>query len=112
MHIHGPGVDIDVAPPDPVQQHVTRPDPAGLFHERREQAKLGRAQLQLNITACHAMRLGVQHDIVIGQHLTDTCRADPAQLGADARHQFGNRVGLDHIIIRTRFKPAHLVDLF
>ena len=31
---------------------------------------------------------------------------------ADAGHQFDHRIGLDHIVIRPGFEPAHAIHLF
>ena len=47
VDVDGPGVDVDVAPPDPVEKLLAAPDPARFLHEGGEQTKFGRTKLQV-----------------------------------------------------------------
>ena len=87
MHIHRAGLDINVRAPDRVQQLLTREDAPRMLHEIVEQAELGRSEMNVLTIARnlvgHAINLDVAHrDPVIFQ-----ARTNPAQHGADTRHQ-------------------------
>src|ERR1700749_5352104 len=47
MHVDGALVDIDVAPPDAVEQLLAREHPARMLKEEFEQAIFGRAEIDL-----------------------------------------------------------------
>ena len=65
MDIHGPGIDIDVAPPNPVEQRLARPDPACAFHEGRQQTVFGGGEFHRDPGAMHAVGFSVQHQIAL-----------------------------------------------
>src|SRR5690606_13418770 len=63
MHIHRALIDIDIAPPDTVEQLPARIDAAGMAHEVFEQAVLGGPQMQLAAAAAHAVAGAVDLEI-------------------------------------------------
>ena len=112
MDVDGAGVDVDVAAPDAVQKLFARPDAARLFHEGRQQAELGRAELQRLAVAGHAVGLGIEHDVLVFEPQTGGGGPGAPELRPHPRHQLDDRVGFDHVVVGAGFKPAHAVDLF
>src|SRR6056297_4208114 len=112
VDIDGAGVDIDVAPPDPIKQLFAAPDPAGLFHEGRQQAEFGGSELEILAVAGDAVGFGVEHDILVFQTFAHGAGPGAAQLGAHPGHEFDHRIGFDHVVVRPGFQAAHAVDLF
>ena len=60
VDIDRPRVDIDVAPPDPVEQLFARPDPLGFFQKGREQPEFGRAKFQRIAVPAYPVGFGVK----------------------------------------------------
>ena len=112
MNINGPGIDIDIAAPDPVEQLLAAPDAARLFHERGQQPEFGRPQFQLRRATADPVGFTVQRDIFEGQHLPHGRGTHPAQLGPDAGQKFADRIGFDHVIVGSGFQPTHPVHFF
>ena len=112
MHVHRSGFHIDVAAPDPVQQRFARKYPPRFFHQRRQQAKFGRAKVKHHIAAKHPVGFAVQPQIAMRQHHAHSRRPGAAQVGANARHQFHHRIGLGDIVIRPGFQTPDAVHLF
>lgn len=58
VHVNCSGINIDVAPPDMVEQEITAEHPAGLFHERQKQPVFRWAQFELHTVAADAVCSG------------------------------------------------------
>src|SRR5579871_5533244 len=63
MHVDGALVDIDVAPPDAVEQLLAREDPSGPLHQELQQAVFGGPEIDRTAGPRHALLLPVDLDI-------------------------------------------------
>src|SRR6478736_988305 len=68
MDVDGALVDVDVAPPDAVEQLLAREYAAGMLQEELQQAIFGRAEIDRPARARHAALVAVELDVAIGQH--------------------------------------------
>src|SRR5690606_16016788 len=82
MHVDGALVDEHVMPPYTVEKLGAGIDAAGILHEEFEQAKLGRAEMQVAPLAAHAMRLAVELELAGAQDGGDEIGLGAAQDGA------------------------------
>ncbi len=71
MHIDRARLDMDVGPPDRVEQFLARKHPARMLHEEFQQAELGRAEMDRARIAADAVRGQVHGDVVEVQHAFD-----------------------------------------
>src|SRR6185436_18297172 len=62
MHVDGALVDIDVAPPDAVEQLLAAEDAAGMLQEKLQQTILGRAEIDRPAGARDAALFAVEFD--------------------------------------------------
>ena len=67
MHVDRARLDVDVAAPDRVQHFLAREDPAGMLHEKLQQAELGRPEMNRPSVALHAVRGEVHRHVVESQ---------------------------------------------
>src|SRR4051812_921133 len=68
MHVDGALVDIDVAPPNAVEQLLAAEHPPRMLEKKLQQAVLGRAEIDRPARARDPALFAVELDIAIGQH--------------------------------------------
>src|SRR5262249_46475719 len=79
MNVDRAFVDIHVAAPHAVEQLLARKYTPGPLHEKFEQAKLGRTEIDRATRPRDALFLAIEFEIADGKHEGDAFRASAAQ---------------------------------
>ncbi|MDB5781881.1 MAG: hypothetical protein JWQ50_1796, partial [Caballeronia mineralivorans] len=98
MHVHRPLLDEYVIAPHLIQQLRAAMHALRVRHEEMQQAELGRSEIELDIVAAMAVRMGrdplsrrIETQAIDRDYILRQLRRAPAQYRLDPRHQFFRR---------------------
>src|SRR6202048_4991776 len=107
VHVHGALVDVDIPPPDAVEQLLAAEHTARMLQEKFQQTIFGRSEIDRSARASHPPLVAVQFDVAKRQHGGEAFGTGAPQQTADPREQFRHRERLENIIVSSGGNAPH-----